>query len=34
VIGKENICDNVQAALRRAEDVYEALQAKRTAAKA
>jgi SulP family sulfate permease len=34
VIGKENICDNVQAALRRAEDAYEALQAKRTAAKA
>src|ERR1700722_19548874 len=34
VVGRENICDNVQAALRRAEDVYEALQAKRTAAKA
>ena len=26
VIGKENICDNVQEALRRAEDVYERLQ--------
>ncbi len=28
VIGKENICDNVQEALRRAEEVYERLEAK------
>jgi SulP family sulfate permease len=28
VIGKENICDNVQEALRRAEEVYEGLQQK------
>jgi SulP family sulfate permease len=28
VVGKENICDNVQAALRRAEEVYEGLDAK------
>jgi SulP family sulfate permease len=28
VVGKENICDNVQAALRRAEEVYEGLEAK------
>jgi SulP family sulfate permease len=28
VIGKENICENVQAALRRAEEVYEGLEAK------
>src|SRR5579863_84252 len=28
VIGKENICDNVQHALRRAEEVYEGLEAK------
>jgi SulP family sulfate permease len=27
VVGKENICDNVQAALRRAEEVYEGLDA-------
>ena len=26
VIGKENICDNVQDALRRAEEVYEGLE--------
>jgi hypothetical protein len=26
VIGRENICDNVQAALRRAEDVFEKLE--------
>ena len=28
VIGAENICDNVQQALRRAEEVYEGLEAK------
>ncbi|HEY1677029.1 MAG TPA: SulP family inorganic anion transporter [Candidatus Sulfotelmatobacter sp.] len=28
VIGKENICENVQAALRRAEEVHEGLEAK------
>jgi SulP family sulfate permease len=28
VIGEENICDNVQEALRRAEEVYERLDAK------
>jgi sulfate permease, SulP family len=28
VVGPENICDNVQAALRRAEEVYEGLDAK------
>jgi sulfate permease, SulP family len=28
VIGQENICDNVQAALRRAEEVYEGLEQK------
>jgi SulP family sulfate permease len=28
VIGKENICDNVQHALQRAEDVYERLETK------
>jgi SulP family sulfate permease len=28
VIGCENICDNVQAALRRAEDVFEKLESK------
>jgi MFS superfamily sulfate permease-like transporter len=28
VIGRENICDNVQAALRRAEDVFEKLESK------
>ena len=26
VVGNENICDNVQEALRRAEEVYEDLQ--------
>jgi sulfate permease, SulP family len=33
VVGKENICDNVQEALRRAEDVYERLEKKFVAAK-
>ncbi|HTW56913.1 MAG TPA: SulP family inorganic anion transporter [Terriglobales bacterium] len=33
VIGEENICDNVQDALRRAEEVYERLQPKAAAAK-
>jgi SulP family sulfate permease len=28
VVGKENICDNVQQALNRAEEVYEGLAAK------
>jgi MFS superfamily sulfate permease-like transporter len=28
VVGPENICDNVQEALRRAEEVYERLEAK------
>jgi SulP family sulfate permease len=28
VIGKENICENVQEALRRAEEVYERLEVK------
>jgi SulP family sulfate permease len=28
VIGKENICDNVREALRRAEEVYERLEVK------
>jgi hypothetical protein len=28
VVGPENICDNVQEALRRAEEVYEKLEAK------
>jgi SulP family sulfate permease len=28
VIGEENICENVQEALRRAEEVYEHLEAK------
>ena len=28
VVGKENICDNVQAALRRAEEVYEGMEQK------
>jgi len=32
VIGEENICDNVQAALQRAEEVYERLEAKRVPA--
>src|SRR5436853_3446641 len=31
VVGAENICDNVQEALRRAEEVYERLEAKSTA---
>src|ERR1700756_2728150 len=34
VIGKENICDNVQDALRRAEEVYEGLEQKFVGAKA
>ena len=33
VIGKENICDNVQDALRRAEEVYEGLEKKFVVAK-
>jgi SulP family sulfate permease len=33
VIGKENICDNVQEALQRAEEVYEGLEAKRSEAR-
>jgi sulfate permease, SulP family len=33
VVGKENICDNVQEALQRAEEVYERLEAKTVAAK-
>ena len=33
VIGKENICDNVQEALRRAEEVYEGLEQKFVGAK-
>ncbi len=33
VVGPENICDNVQEALSRAEDVYERLEAKFVAAK-
>lgn len=32
VVGEENICDNVQEALRRAEEVYEGLEAKRVKA--
>jgi SulP family sulfate permease len=28
IVGRENICDNVQTALRRAEEVYEGLEAK------
>jgi sulfate permease, SulP family len=32
VVGKENICDNVQEALRRAEEVYEGLEARGTMA--
>jgi SulP family sulfate permease len=32
VIGKENICENVQHALRRAEEVYKGLEAKAIAA--
>jgi SulP family sulfate permease len=34
VLGKENICENVQEALRRAEEVYEHLEEKFVAAKA
>src|SRR5579862_6854753 len=34
VVGEENICDNVQEALRRAEEVYERLEAKGVGAKA
>ena len=34
VVGKENICENVQEALRRAEEVYERLETKVVAAKA
>src|SRR3984893_17684376 len=33
VVGPENICDNVQEALRRAEEVYEGLEAKFVASK-
>src|ERR1700757_3053930 len=33
VIGEENICENVQEALRRAEEVYEGLEAKSVSAK-
>jgi SulP family sulfate permease len=33
VIGQENICDNVQSALRRAEEVYEGLEQKFVGAK-
>jgi len=33
VIGEENICDNVQEALRRAEEVYEHLEAKSAASR-
>jgi SulP family sulfate permease len=33
VVGRENICDNVQEALRRAEEVYERLEAKFVAKK-
>ena len=33
VVGKENICDNVQQALNRAEEVYEGLEAKFVVAK-
>jgi len=34
VIGEENICENVQEALRRAEEVYERLEVKSTPAAA
>jgi len=34
VIGSENICDNVQDALRRAEDVFEGLESKAVASAA
>ena len=33
VVGTENICDNVQEALHRAEEVYERLEAKFVVAK-
>jgi hypothetical protein len=33
VVGPKNICDNVQEALRRAEEVYERLEAKFVAGK-
>jgi SulP family sulfate permease len=33
VVGKENICDNVQEALQRAEDVYEGLEGRAVAGK-
>ena len=33
VVGRENICDNVQEALSRAEEVYEGLEAKFVTAK-
>jgi hypothetical protein len=33
IIGQENICDNVQEALRRAEEVYEGLERKFVGAK-
>jgi sulfate permease, SulP family len=33
VIGQKNICENVQAALRRAEEVYEGLEQKFVSAK-
>jgi hypothetical protein len=33
VVGPENICDNVQEALRRAEEVYEQLESKFVASK-
>lgn len=33
VVGPENICDNVQEALRRAEELYERLEAKFVASK-
>jgi sulfate permease, SulP family len=33
VVGEENICDNVQEALRRAEEIYERLEAQVVVAK-
>jgi len=33
LIGPENICDNVQEALQRAEDVYEGMEAKPAASR-
>jgi SulP family sulfate permease len=33
VVGEENICDNVQEALQRAEDVYEGMEAKPVASR-